>query len=97
MDCYLDKLEATLFASPGKCETIYVGGGTPTLFDLERLKRFTGSVFDRLKPDKNTEISIEANPETLDEAKIAFLREHYTRLSMGIQSFSPESRARISH
>lgn len=95
MDRYLDKLESTLSGSRGKCETIYIGGGTPTLLDLDRLKRFTGSVFDRLQPDGDTEISIEANPETLDEAKVAFLREHYTRLSMGIQSFDPESRARI--
>lgn len=95
MDDYLDKLDRELVACRGKWETIYVGGGTPTLFDLERLKRFTGLILDRLQPDGETEISIEANPETLDAAKVKFLREHFTRLSMGIQSFDPESRVRI--
>lgn len=95
MDRYLDKLESTLAGCQDKCETIYIGGGTPTLFDPDRLKRFTGLIYDRLQPDGDTEISIEANPETLDECKVAFLREHYTRLSMGIQSFDPGSRSRI--
>ena len=76
MDRYLDKLAQTLTVSQGKCETVYVGGGTPTLFDLERLKHFTGMLFELLQPDEDTEISIEANPETLDAEKVAFLREH---------------------
>ena len=95
MDRYLDKLAQTLTVSQGKCETVYVGGGTPTLFDLERLKHFTGMLFELLQPDEDTEISIEANPETLDAEKVAFLREHYTRLSMGVQSFDAGSRSRI--
>ena len=95
MDRYLAKLDHTLRALQGECETIYVGGGTPTLFDLERLKRFTKLVFERLCPGSSTEISIEANPETLDAEKVAFLREHYTRLSLGVQSFDSGSRERI--
>ncbi len=95
MDRYLDKLSQTLRALPDKCETIYIGGGTPTLFDLERLKRFTALVFERLSPGSDAEISIEANPETLDAEKVAFLRQYYTRLSLGVQSFDPGSRERI--
>ena len=95
MEQYLAVLSKQLFAAQERCESIYVGGGTPTLFDLDKLERFTGLLMDCFKPDNDTEISIEANPETLDKEKVAFLRQHYTRLSMGIQSFDPGSRERI--
>ena len=95
MEQYLALLAKQLRAAPERCESIYIGGGTPTLFNLDKLERFTRLIVDCFKPDKDTEISIEANPETLDGEKVAFLRQYYTRLSMGVQSFDAASRRRI--
>ena len=96
MDEYLNMLSTQLAAAPSALlTTLYVGGGTPTLFDSDRLKRFIGIVFDRLQFASDAEISIEANPETLDENKISLLRQHFTRISLGVQSFDPGSRKRI--
>ncbi|MEN8140972.1 MAG: radical SAM family heme chaperone HemW [Thermodesulfobacteriota bacterium] len=69
--------------------TIFVGGGTPTLaspgalVDLLALARASFAI------PRGAEISIEANPGTVDQASLATLREGgYNRLSLGVQSFS---------
>lgn len=70
--------------------TVFVGGGTPTLLpaaDLAKLLRVLDDEFG-LAPD--TEITTEANPESVDEAALAQLREAgYTRISFGMQSARP--------
>jgi len=94
IDRYLDHLERQLAAAPlPPAETVYFGGGTPTLMELPQLKRLFGMVERFIVPSSDCEVSIEANPETLDAAKIALLREHTTRLSLGVQSFSSRRRA----
>lgn len=94
IDAYLDHLERQLDdASPlPPAETIYLGGGTPTLLSLPQLERLFAMVKRTVAPGADREISIEANPETLDEAKVALLRENVTRISLGVQSFSAERR-----
>ncbi len=76
---------------PAECETIYIGGGTPTILTLPQLERLFDAV-SALRPAAETEITIEANPETLTEEKISFLREHVNRISIGVQSFSEDLR-----
>lgn len=76
---------------PDKCETVYIGGGTPTILSVPQLERLFDAV-SALAPTGETEISIEANPETLTAEKVSFLREHVTRISTGVQSYSPELR-----
>ena len=76
---------------PAPCETVYIGGGTPSILTVSQLERLFEAI-DRLNPTGSTEISMEANPETLTAEKISFLREHITRLSIGVQSFQPELR-----
>ena len=94
INAYLDHLERQLEAATPlpPAETVYLGGGTPTLLSLSQLER----LFDMLKcfiaPGAECEISVEANPETLDEAKVELLRETVTRISLGVQSFSAERR-----
>ena len=96
MDEYLDMLIHQLSHLPAeRVETLYIGGGTPTLLDVSRLERLVNAFESSLDIVPGAEISIEANPETLDEEKIALLRGHFTRISLGVQSFDPESRARI--
>ena len=89
---YLNKLFSDLERSSQRTSTIYIGGGTPTLFNAERLERFLETVCSRLEPDENTEISIESNPETLTSEKVAVLKKFVTRISTGIQSFSEQNR-----
>jgi oxygen-independent coproporphyrinogen-3 oxidase len=70
--------------------SVFLGGGTPTTLgscDLVELLSHLRSAFD-VSPD--AEVTIEANPDTVDEVKLAALLEAgYTRLSMGAQSFDP--------
>lgn len=89
---YLNKLFSDLERSEFRTSTIYIGGGTPTLFNAERLERFLETVCSRLEPDDQTEISIEANPETLTPEKVAVLKKFVSRISTGVQSFSEENR-----
>jgi oxygen-independent coproporphyrinogen-3 oxidase len=69
-------------------ETLYFGGGTPSLFESEALKILVDRVREVFTLDKNAEITIEVNPDDITEEK---LREWkvigFNRLSIGIQSF----------
>ena len=71
-----------------KADSVYFGGGTPSLMDpksLEKIMNAIGSHFD-LTPD--CEITLEANPSSADEKKLAAYRSlGVNRLSLGIQSF----------
>jgi oxygen-independent coproporphyrinogen-3 oxidase len=67
--------------------TIYFGGGTPTVAPLEALL----SVAAAVRITGGQETSIEANPESAEESKLAALRgAGFNRLSLGVQSFSDE-------
>ncbi len=93
IDRYLDHLERQLAEHPlPPAETVYLGGGTPTLLSLPQLERLFDLLRRFLTAGSDCEISIEANPETLDEAKVALLRENVTRISLGVQSFSAARR-----
>jgi oxygen-independent coproporphyrinogen-3 oxidase len=90
---YLDHLERQLSTSPlPRAETVYLGGGTPTLLSASQLERLFAMIDRYLAPNADCEISVEANPETLDEPKVALLRANVTRISLGVQSFSAERR-----
>lgn len=93
-DAYLDHLENTLarYEPSGPCETVYFGGGTPTLLSEVRLERLFSLVERFLRPGPGTEISIESNPETLTGSKVRLIRGFANRLSLGVQSFSPRLR-----
>ena len=83
IEVYLDHLEKS-FVPCGVAETLYIGGGTPTLLSEKQLERFFRFLRSRLEFAPGAEISCEANPETLTSDKVALLRENITRLSMGI-------------
>ncbi len=97
VNAYLAKLERDLAEADlrGHCDTIYLGGGTPTLLTVQELERLFSVLEARLAPAAGCEVSIEANPETLDGEKVALLREHVTRLSLGVQSFDAKLRQRL--
>ena len=69
-------------------ETIYFGGGTPSILSTEDLKFLIDAVYQNYKVIKNPEITVEANPDDLTEERIVELSKNkINRLSIGIQSF----------
>jgi putative oxygen-independent coproporphyrinogen III oxidase len=82
--------DATTARRPGPVETVFFGGGTPTLLpaaDLAAILRGIDAQFG-LAPD--AEVTVEANPETVDPAMLADLRASgFTRISLGMQSAVP--------
>ena len=72
-------------------ETLYLGGGTPSLLRYGNLERIVATVKRFYSFSDNPEITIECNPDDLDDSLTAFLRElGFNRISMGIQSFRDE-------
>lgn len=68
-------------------QTVFVGGGTPTLLDASQLGELLDDVRDTFGLVEGAEITTEANPETLDVAKLAGLvGAGFNRLSVGMQS-----------
>src|SRR6202035_3446523 len=85
----LDAEIATL-GDPQPMRTIFIGGGTPTHLSAGQLTRLLSSLRRRLPLEPGGEWSIEANPDTLDDDKVAVLADHgVNRVSLGAQSFHP--------
>ncbi|MFM2208003.1 MAG: radical family heme chaperone HemW [Bacteroidota bacterium] len=71
--------------------TIYFGGGTPSMLPPSDLSRLLVAVHDKFPVDPAAEITLEANPDDLDERSLAAWKEAgINRLSIGIQSFRNE-------
>jgi putative oxygen-independent coproporphyrinogen III oxidase len=71
-----------------KINSIYFGGGTPSILSIGHLHNILSKVFENFNVDTNAEITLEANPEDLTEIKLSQLKEvNINRLSIGIQSF----------
>ncbi len=72
-------------------ETIYFGGGTPSVLDTEEIDHILDAVYDNYSVVQYPEITLEANPDDLSEKKIdALAASPINRLSIGIQSFFDE-------
>lgn len=69
-------------------ETIYFGGGTPSMLSLEEVQAILETVYEHYTVVSTPEITLEANPDDLTEVKIKELaKSPINRLSIGIQSF----------
>ncbi len=78
-----------LFDKP--LETIYFGGGTPSLLSGQEIKSLLEEIQENFVIAKNPEITLEANPDDLSTEKLKELKDAgINRLSIGIQSFSEE-------
>lgn len=70
--------------------TVYLGGGTPTLLPPAQLARVLDGVRTHLGVAEGAEITVEANPSSVDATALAQLREAgFTRISLGMQSAVP--------
>lgn len=72
-------------------ETIYFGGGTPSLLEIGDLRSVIEKIKTTFSVANNTEITLETNPDDIDEEKLKSWKEiGINRLSIGIQSFFEE-------
>lgn len=72
----------------GRVATLYVGGGTPTTLPPSDLARLVRTLRDMFGVEAGAEVTVEANPGTVDRAIVeALLGAGVTRLSVGVQSF----------
>ncbi|WP_117214849.1 radical SAM family heme chaperone HemW [Allorhizocola rhizosphaerae] len=82
------KLASGILAHP--VETVFFGGGTPTLLPTDQLARLLDAVRDTWGLAPGAEVTTEANPESVSPASLKALREHgFTRISLGMQSAAP--------
>lgn len=98
-DAYADALLAELAAytrhgatfADVTATSIFFGGGTPSLFAPRTIARLLEGVAERVSLAAGVEITLEANPGTVDEERLAgFVAAGVNRLSIGIQSFQPD-------
>ena len=86
----LDLAVAVLGPDARPVSTVFVGGGTPTLLPPTDLARFLGAVEERFGLDADAEVTTESNPDSVDAAGLAALRDAgFTRVSFGMQSAAP--------
>lgn len=68
-------------------KSVFIGGGTPSILEAEQMQAVFGSVRSTFPMDMHAEITIEANPGTVDKRKLATYRNlGINRLSIGLQS-----------
>lgn len=71
-----------------KVSTIYFGGGTPSILDVEEINLIIENIYKNFNVGKNIEITIEANPDDLSKHKLNDLsKTKINRISIGVQSF----------
>ncbi|HET9599129.1 MAG TPA: radical SAM family heme chaperone HemW [Anaeromyxobacteraceae bacterium] len=76
--------------------SLYLGGGTPSLFAPERIAEVIAAVRDRCQLPAGAEVTLEANPESCHPARLAAFREAgVNRLSLGVQSFDAAVLAKL--
>jgi len=74
-----------------KIESIYFGGGTPSLLEGDEIAQIIDTIAKHFDIANNAEITLEANPDDLNQAKVKSLRNTpINRFSIGIQSFFEE-------
>ena len=90
VDAVVADLEASLPLIWGRTiHSIFIGGGTPSLFAPATIDRLISDIRARLKLEPNCEITMEANPGTFEKDRFrAYAQAGVTRLSIGVQSFN---------
>jgi putative oxygen-independent coproporphyrinogen III oxidase len=84
-------------AGGGAADTIYFGGGTPSLLEPDEIARLVRACEEAFDVAADREVTIEANPETVSEARLAGYRAAgVNRLSFGVQSFRDQELRRLS-
>lgn len=90
VDCLLSDLDQDL-AKFGclKFESIFIGGGTPSLFSGKSIRRLLDGIRDRVELKESGEITLEANPGSADAGRFEdYIKAGVNRISIGVQSFN---------
>lgn len=97
VDALLRDLELALPSIWGRrVHSIFMGGGTPSLFPAAAIDRLLAGIRARIQLVPDAEVTLEANPGTFEREKFAGFREAgVNRLSLGIQSFDPRHLQRL--
>jgi putative oxygen-independent coproporphyrinogen III oxidase len=75
-----------------RIDTVFFGGGTPSLFQPEDFSRLLGAFRQRIAFAENVEITLEANPGTIERGRFAGYRDAgINRVSLGAQTFAPRA------
>ena len=89
--------ESLVTNRPLRADTIYFGGGTPSLLEPDEIGRIIAACDASFDIAADHEITLEANPETVDNARLdAFRDAGINRLSFGVQSFRDQELRRLS-
>ncbi|MFD3239243.1 radical SAM family heme chaperone HemW [Rahnella perminowiae] len=93
----LADLDADLHLVDGRSVgTIFIGGGTPSLLSSEAMQTLLDGVRARLPLDANAEITMEANPGTVEADRFSgYQRAGVNRISIGVQSFDAQKLERL--
>ncbi len=87
-DKVLDRIIEDLSNQKGPFKSIYIGGGTPSALTIEQLLRLKDAIAPFL--DSAQEVTMELNPETMDEEKvITLVKMGINRVSVGVQAIQP--------
>jgi len=95
---YVDALQAEIYAAAdgSRVDSIYFGGGTPSLLEPAQIRSLLRACSDAFVLAPATEITLEANPESVTPSWLAAVREAgVNRLSMGVQSFDDAELRRL--
>lgn len=94
---YVDAIEREIRAAGGRqADTIFFGGGTPSLLDPPEIGRLIRACRDAYDLSVDAEITLETNPETATPERLAAFREAgITRISFGVQSFDDDELKRL--
>jgi oxygen-independent coproporphyrinogen-3 oxidase len=97
VDALIADLDASLPSVWGRSvQTVFIGGGTPSLFSPEAIDRLLAAIRARLRLAPAAEITMEANPGTFEAARFrGFAQAGVNRLSIGVQSFSDAALAAL--
>lgn len=84
------RLERESFDAGGAAlQSIYMGGGTPTIFSPDSIGRVIENIMGRFSPATGCEVTIEANPDTVDRERLKGFRDAgANRISIGVQALN---------
>lgn len=97
IDCLAKEMKITLQETPtSHFNSIFIGGGTPTALNEHQLEKLCLMIKENLPYNKNTEFTVEANPNDLSAEKLKILFDAgVNRISFGVQTFNEELLKRI--
>lgn len=91
VNCLLFEIENNVYLKDSVVDTVFIGGGTPSIIDAKDIGRILNKLNECCKVETDAEISMESNPGTLTKEKLqAYKSFGINRLSMGLQSTDDE-------